>query len=79
MRTRCVILSPWRRAALVASAIAFALGTILVAPPAVAQRRVEKAAQDALKKAEDDYLTTSFDKGLRRCGPARRLAPLLQA
>ena len=45
----------------------------------LADKRAEKVAKDALKKAEDDYLQMTFDKGLRRrfteAAEARRPTP----
>jgi len=48
------------------------LAALLFASPALADRRAEKVAKDALKKAEDDYLVTAFDKALRRLQVAER-------
>jgi hypothetical protein len=39
---------------------------------ALADRRSEAAAQDALKRADDDYLQSDFAKGLRRLQAAER-------
>lgn len=55
-----------------ASAAAFVLGVLLVAGPARADRRIETAALDALKRADDDYLQTDFAKALRRLQTAER-------
>ncbi|HEY8078886.1 MAG TPA: hypothetical protein VIF62_32365, partial [Labilithrix sp.] len=48
------------------------IAAMLVVSPALADRRSEKVAKDALKKAEDDYLQMTFDKGLRRLQSAER-------
>jgi hypothetical protein len=48
--------------------VAFAL----LASPALADKKAEKTAKDALTKAEDDYLVTAFDKALRRLQVAER-------
>ena len=53
-------------------ALAIALAALFLATPAFADKRAEKTAKDALKKAEDDYLVTSFDKALRRLQVAER-------
>lgn len=53
-------------------ALTLAIAAILFASPALADKRAEKTAKDALTKAEDDYLVTAFDKALRRLQVAER-------
>ncbi|GAC1558976.1 MAG: hypothetical protein NVS3B10_17950 [Polyangiales bacterium] len=49
------------------------LSTVAIEGVALADRRSETAAKDALKRADDDYLQTDFAKGLRRLQTAERL------
>jgi len=59
-------------------AVALAMAGSLASPAAAADRRVEAAAKEALKKAADDYLGTDYPAGaarlqraLRTCGTSK--------
>ncbi|MDP9148957.1 MAG: hypothetical protein M3O36_03305 [Myxococcota bacterium] len=68
-----------------AAAIVFVFSTLALAPSALADKRAEIAARDAMKKAESDFLNTNYtaatarlQKALRGCA-AKRCVPETRA
>lgn len=52
---------------------ALAVSVLAFEREAIADRRAEAAAKDAISRADDDYLQSNFDKGLRRLQAAERI------